>query len=490
MNKILLKCSNIGKLTMIIGVLLLIPLFTLLFYPDEIKYAIFFLIPAFSSILLGTIICLLQKNKDNNIRKDDIIHRENLTVLFAWLYGFIVGAMPFYLSMQLTFVQALFESVSGWTTTGLSVVDVTVTPHIFLFHRSFMQFCGGLGFVMVMIVFIQGKQAMNLYSAEGHPDKILPNLRETVRAIFIVYITCLILGTVAYTICGMPIFDSILHTMGALSTGGFSNQVDSIGSYHSIAIEVVSIVLMIIGTTNFAVILLFVHRKFRQALRTSENKFLGVLILVFVPLTALSIMLKLYVSFGEGLRQALFNIVSALSTTGYSTVNYNRWPEFALGIMIIMMLIGGGIGSTAGGIKLSRVLIMLKSAWNSVRGKTVAEHKVSTTYFYRAQGKMKITESLIKSTSSFITCYLIIFITGSLLLTFTANASFIDAMFEFASSLGTVGLTIGITGTTTNSATLIVEMFGMFLGRLEIFIVLTGFYSAFHLLFVNKRIKH
>jgi len=486
MQRILSKCSNIGKLTMLVGVLLLIPLFTLPFYPDELEYAIYFLVPAFGSVLLGAVICLFSQ-KSGNMRMEDVVHRGNLTVLFAWLYGFLAGAMPFYLSGQLTLVQSLFEAVSGWTTTGLSVMDVTITPQIFLFHRSFMQFCGGLGFVMVMIVFIQGKQAMNLYSAEGHPDKIMPNLRETVRAIFIVYIVCLVLGTIAYVLCGMPVFDSILHTMGALSTGGFSNRVDSIGAYHSIAIEAVSIVLMIIGTTNFAVLLLFVRRKFRQAFRSGEMRFLSALLAVFVPLTALSLMFKLYISFGEGIRQALFNIVSALSTTGYSTMSYQGWPAFAMGVMILMMLIGGGIGSTAGGLKLSRVLIMLKSAWHNVRGKTAPEHEISTPYYYRAQGKTLITESLVKSTASFVTCYLIIFLTGSLLLTFTADASLTDAMFEFASSLGTVGLSIGITGTTTNDATLIVEMLGMFLGRLEIFIVLTGFYSFFHLLFGRKR---
>jgi trk system potassium uptake protein TrkH len=198
-------------------------------------------------------------------------------------------------------------------------------------------------------------------------------------------------------------------------------------------------------------------------------------------------MFKLYISFGEGIRQALFNIVSALSTTGYSTMSYQGWPPFALGVMILMMLIGGGIGSTAGGMKLSRVLILLKSALHNVKNHVAPEHEVSTPFYYRAQGKASITESVLKSTTGFITCYLCIFIIGSLLLTVTADVSLTDAMFEFASSLGTVGLSIGITGTTTNAATLIVEICGMILGRLEIFIVLTGLYSAFRLLFHKRK---
>lgn len=481
------QCSNLGKLISLVGILLLFPLLVLPFYPQDAKFASVFLIPASISIVLGLCVCLATKHSEKNLCLEDIVYRGNLTVLFAWGYGFIAGAMPFVLSNQLTFVQALFEAVSGWTTTGLSVMDVATTPSIFLFHRSFMQFCGGLGFVMLMILFIQGKQAMNLYNAEGHPDKIKPNLRETVRAIFTVYCACLFIGIIAYIMCGMPVFDSIIHTMGALSTGGFSNMPDSIGFYNSIAIEAVTIILMLIGTTNFALVLLLVRRKWRLAFRAGELRLLGVILLIFVPLTAMSLMFKLYISFGEGIRQAIFNIVSALSTTGYSTMSYQGWPPFALGVMILMMLIGGGIGSTAGGIKLSRVLILLKSALNNVKNHVAPEHEVSTPYYYRAQGKTLITESVLKSTTGFITSYICIFTAGSLLLTVTANVSLTDAMFEFASSLGTVGLSIGITGPTTNALTLIVEICGMILGRLEIFIVLTGIYSAFRLLFHKRK---
>lgn len=487
MKNRLSKCSNVGKLISLIGILLMFPLLVLPFYPQDAIYAVSFLIPALLSVVLGLCICLLSKLGEKNMYMGDVVHRGNLTVLVAWGYGFIAGAIPFVLAKKLTFVQALFEAVSGWTTTGLSTMDVTVTPHIFLFHRSFMQFCGGLGFVMVMILFVQGKQAMNLYNAEGHPDKIMPNLRETVRAIFAVYISCLLVGVIAYVLCGMPLFDSILHTMGALSTGGFSNMADSIGAYHSIAIESVTVILMLIGTTNFALILLLVRRKWKQAFRAGEFRLLGVILLIFVPLTALSLMFKLYISFGEGFRQALFNIVSALSTTGYSTMSYQGWPPFALGIMILMMLIGGGIGSTAGGIKLSRVLILIKSALHNVKSHIAPEHEVSTPFYYRAQGKTPITDSVLKSTTGFVTCYLCIFIAGSLLLTVTANVSLTDAMFEFASSLGTVGLSVGITGAGTNSATLIIEICGMILGRLEIFIVLTGIYSAVKVLFRSRK---
>ena len=178
-----------------------------------------------------------------------------------------MGALPFVLSGLLNPIQAVFEAVSGWTTTGLSVMDVEATPYIFLFHRGFMQFCGGLGFLMMMIIFVQGKQAMALYSAEGHPDKLLPNIRKTAQTICIMYCGFLVVGVLMYLVCGMNLFDSIIHTMCSLSTGGFSTRADSIGYYDSPAIEAVTIVQMLVGTTNFAALLLLTKGKIMQFIR-------------------------------------------------------------------------------------------------------------------------------------------------------------------------------------------------------------------------------
>lgn len=487
--------SSCGKLTVLIGILILFPILSIPFFPKDIIYIQDFLIPGAASAGLGFLMCVYgRKSRGQASRQDDRNWKSQLisgstTVLYVWCFACAAGALPFVLSGQLRFVQALFEAVSGWTTTGLSVVDVTQTPQVFLFYRSFMQFCGGLGFVMVMILFTQGRQSMNLFTSEGHPDKVMPNLKETARAIFIVYLSWLIIGTAAYVICGMPVFDSILHTMGALSTGGFSNRADSIGAYNSISIEAVTILLMIIGTTNFAVLLLAVRGQWKMVFKNGEIRLLGLLLLVFVPLTGASIAFTMYTGFGEGVRIALFNIVSALSTTGYSLGSYNTWPAFGIGVMVMMMLIGGGIGSTAGGIKLSRVLIMLKHGLYSIYAKITPEHKISVPHYWNAQGKTAITGDMVSSVSAFITCYLVIYLAGTLLLTVTAGASLTDAMFEFASSLGTVGLSIGLTNPATSDPTLIVEIVGMLLGRLEIYIVLSGLYSLFFLSFRNRKTK-
>ena len=468
-------CSNCGKLMVMIGLLVIAPSGILPFYPRDRGYAIYFLLPGLLSILAGGLVCAFGK-RETYFSSDRLKAQQhsNNTVLFTWFWGIGVGAIPFFLSGQLKIVQALFESVSGWTTTGLSVMDVTQTSHIFLFYRSFMQYCGGLGFVLMMVMLVSGKRSMDLFNAEGHPDKLMPNLKQTAQTIFEMYIIFLITGTAAYVVCGMPLFDGLCHAMCSLSTGGFSTKLNSIGEYHSLSIEIVTIVLMLIGTTNFAVLLLLLRGKWRQAAKVSEVRFLFLLLLIFVPLMALS--LSGSMGFGAGLRHALFNAASALSTTGYATVVYENWPSFAIGLMILLMLIGGGIGSTAGGLKLTRVYLILRMIGLNVKRKLLPQRCVDTPTFVKAQGRTKIDEELCSDTVGFVGCYLLLFAAGTLIITLTAGCGLEKAMFEFASALGTVGLSIGLTGPMTNNATLIVEMIGMILGRLEIFIVLTGAY--------------
>lgn len=466
------KASVYGKLMILIGIIIMFSLIILPFYPQEIKYASSFLIPGLFSCVLGLLICMVSSKREVIAKKDK--YASMLTVVFTWVYGFCLGASPFVLEGFLNPVQGLFEAVSGFTTTGLSVMDVTKVPQIYLFYRGFMQFVGGLGFVFMMIIFIQGRQSMDLYSAEGHPDKLMPNLGRTARTIFAMYSAFLGLGTLAYVVFGMPLFDSIIHTMCALSTGGFSTQADSIGAYQSIPIEAVTILLMLIGTTNFAVVLLLVRGKLKQAAKVTEVRFMGILLAVFVPLLAVVLFFKTYTGLGESLRISLFNVVSALSTSGFSTSSYTEWPETAMGIMILLMLVGGGIGSTAGGIKMIRVYLSLRGLSHNLHRKAGAPRQVSIMHYYRAQGKTDINDGLLFEAMHYVGTYMIIFLLGSFGLMWVNDCSMSAAFFEFASALGTVGLSVGMTGPQTPAPALLIEIMGMILGRLEIFTVLIG----------------
>lgn len=473
--KCILKSNNYyGQFLILIGMLLLAPLSTILFYPEDINQIYAFVIPSVGAISLGMLICYLRPRRSIPYHWRSSIHEGSLTVLYAWLIGIVLGALPFVISGQLTIVQALFEAVSGWTTTGLSVIDVTNVNHLFQFHRCFMQFCGGLGFIMMILFFVQENQAANLYDAEGHPDRLEPRLIKTVRIIFGIYFISLLLGTIFYHIFGMNWFDSLFHAMCSLSTGGFSTQVDSIGAYKSIAIEWVTMILMVVGTTNFAVLLLMMKGKWREVKKISELKLFTVLVVLFSIVVALSLSYSLYMSVNDSLRISLFNVVSALSTTGYATVSYQEWPTLAVFALIILMLIGGGYGSTAGGMKLTRVYIAWQTLKNTFRQKLSSKRSVNKIYHYRAQGKTEINSSLMQDTIGYILIYFIVFLIGTGFIALFLNCDLQSAMFEFASALGTVGLSVGLTGPQTSEIILIIEMLGMLLGRLEIFVVFIG----------------
>ena len=487
MKKVLSDGSSVGKLMLLIGTFVGAPILIMFFYPEDFIYFWDFFIPSGLSVALGLLICMIKKDQKKNLRWRETLEKSSLTVLFAWLWGVIMGAAPFVLSGHLTVVQSLFEAVSGWTTTGLSVIDVTKAPMTFLFHRSFMQYCGGLGFVLMMIQFITNKQSMDLYSAEGHPDRLMPNLKKTAHAIFFIYNICLVIGSIAYRIAGMTWFDSVCHAMCSLSTGGFSTKLNSIGEYNSLSIEIITIILMIIGTTNFGALLLLARGKLKGFFSVSEVRFMFLMLLIFIPITALSLADGLGISFFEGLRKSAFDLVSAMSTTGYSTMSYAEWPHFAIAVMIFMMIMGGGIGSTAGGIKIVRVYLMARIVLTNIKKKLSPSNDVEAPHYMKAQGKTPIDAALAEDTTSYASMYLIIFFIGSSLITVTADCTLMEAMFDFASALSTVGLSIGITNPATDSGTLIIEMIGMLMGRLEIFIVFIGFSSIVNI--IKKKIK-
>lgn len=457
----------IGVFMIIIGVILLLPLITLLFYKNEIVLAKYFIIPSFISISLG--IVLSKYNTINeNIKLS--IGQDALIVVLVWALATLFSAIPFILSNQLNFTQAYFESVSGWTTAGLSVVDVSNCPNIFLMHRSIMHFFGGVGIVLVVLSALSSTFGMRLYNSEGHSDNLLPNLLKSSRLIMSIYLGYIVGGIVLYYICGMPLFDAINHSISALSTGGFSVKLDSIGYYNNIYIELVTIILMVLGTTNFAAHVLLLNGNFKKFFKVSEVKFMFIVIAISTPLISFLSLNQLYGNISEGFRVAVFQVVSALSTAGYSTTTYTNWNSFSMLVMIILMIIGGGAGSTAGGLKLSRVYLMIKSVIWSLKKQFMSEHMVKANYIHKPQGRVYIEEGDIREVYNFMFLYMLVYLFGvSIMLIYGYNLQ--DSMFEFASALGTVGLSVGVTSPDAPIAVLWTEIIGMFLGRLEIWIV-------------------
>ena len=393
-----------------------------------------------------------------------------VSVVFAWALTMAISTIPFLILTELTFLQALFESVSGWTTTGLSMLDVSQYPNSLLLFRSLMQFLGGFGLIAIMMLSVIGVGTYSgLYQVEGH-DAVLPSVKKTSRMLFSFYLGFTVVGIVAYVIVGMPLFDAINHTMSAISTGGFSVQNDSIGHYQSLGIEIVTIVLMLLGGTNFALYILVLNGKFKAILKLNDARFFVVLLIVFIPFMMMLMLTFSYAHLNDPIRVAIFEVVSALSTTGYSISDYSFYAAPIIVLFIVIMLIGGQSGSTSGGIKMTRISLMLRNFWFSVRRVFDSERRVTDHVVYVPTGSKRIHKEDMINVYNFAFIYMLVLFFGTLILTlegFTLQQS----LFEFASTIGTVGLSVGLLSSELSALSYVTMIFGMFLGRLEFMIV-------------------
>ncbi len=463
----------IGVMLMFVAGIILLPLVILPFYADEIKFIVYFLVPAGIAGLLGFLLNKINVPEDYRLTTGNAA----TVVVSIWIIATFFSSLPFIFSGMLNFSQAYFEAMSGWTTTGLSVIDVSKAPKIFLIFRSIIQFFGGVGIVLIVVSALSESFGMTLFTSEGHNNKLLPNLAKTARLIMKIYSGYFVAGTALYVVFGMPIFDAVNHSMAALSTGGFSTETLSIGAYESFSIELITIILMILGSTNFYANMLLVKGRFREFFKLGETRLVLFFTATITPLIAFASLSALYGNFTTSLRISLFNVVSALTTTGFSTVSYNNWPDFSYLVMIVLMVIGGGIGSTAGGIKLERIYIIYKQISWSIKSKFMPERMVNKPAIYRAEGKAFITHDVYSESTNYTLMFIAILIVGTSILTLTGYG-IKEALFEFASALGTVGLSIGVTSINTPSIALSTMTFGMLLGRLEIFVI---FYAIINL---------
>ncbi len=467
-----LVAGYLGAAAMAAGAVVLLPLLFLLAFPEEMPYAVDFIAPGVASITIGYLLLLFIKGKSRSqLRK----HQDSVVIAASWIIAILVSAVPFIMTGRYDFPHAIFEAASGYTATGLTVVDVEQSPKIFLAFRSIMLYFGAVGFVLVMTSVLSDRYGMRLYTATGHNDRLIPNLIASMRTVSAIYAGYIASGTVLYLVFGMSWFDALNHSIAALSTGGFSTKAQSIGAYDSFPIEIVTMVLMLLGSTNFFVHLLIIKGKFSGWLRHCETKLSLVLIGLAAPLICALLLGGVAKDLSRAARLALFQTVSALTTTGFRTTSdFAAWPSSALFILIVLMLVGGGAGSASGGIKQARITILLKSALRNLRQKFNDRRIVAPDTIHALGGKIAISDEDKTQAGLFALVYLAIFAMGTLAYCFFGY-SIQDSAFEFASALGTVGFSTGITGPASSSGVLWVGIAGMLLGRLEIYVVFMGF---------------
>ena len=474
---LLVVLHYLGYVMQGLGIVLLAPILVALIYGEYIKVSAFF-IPCFISFLLGTAFTKKFKNY-NKLR----LKHGMLISSFAWLWASMIGASIMTLSLDIPFVDALFENMSAWTGSGMTFfVNVEILPKSILFLRSLEQWIGGLGIVIIFIGILirAGTAASRLYKSEAREEKIKPNIANTLRKALEIYLIYTAAGIILFILAGLPIFDAINLTFTSISTGGMSIKNANVGCYQNSLVYIITMALMILGATSFSIHYKIVKTKGKSVLKDVQFQLLICLILIA---SAFILVTNKMVPIEE-----LFTIVSAITTTGANVVppyELARWSSASLIVLMVLMLIGGSSGSTGGGLKLIRVITVLKGMNLTITNLVSPEGRVVNT---RIGGK-KINEREIKEASAYIVIFLMFLVCGWIIMTLYGYDPF-TALFDVISIQSNNGLSTGIVFGGLPMPVKLTLIFLMWIGRLEIIPVLVVFRTIGGLINPKRRIKN
>ncbi len=472
----------LGILLMVLGLLMLIPAAMAILMDNEMMLANCFLYPALFSGIAGFTLFIL-------FEKSELYLGAAITLsALVWLLFGIIGGVPFWLARNfygpewgLTFINAVFESMSGFTATGLTMYGLRVEglPYSILFWRSLIQWVGGVGVIVLflsVLVVRTGTVAHRLYLAEGRSHRLVPSVVKTTRRIWAIYAGYTGLLALLLFLIGMPLFDSVNHSMTALATGGFSVKNYSIMTYrlemhsHAFLLELAIMPFMVIGGISFAMHHQLFVGNIRKFFKNIEVK----AIFIIIAITTFILALSLGFTF-DSFRYGSFQVITALTGTGFNTAPVGTWTPFQKFILTILMIFGGGYGSTASALKLIRIVIIFYALIWLIRDMLLPESvvkklKVGDQYYH---------EEEIMDVAIYAVLYLVVLVGGALVL-MAGGHSTVDALFEVASAEGNVGLSVGITGASMPFHEKIVLIIEMWAGRLEIFPVLVLLTAPFH----------
>lgn len=446
---------------------LLLPAVVGIIYQER-RAAVCFLLTSLLCLAIGY---LLSRKKPARF---ELYTREGFAVVaLGWIVLSIFGALPFYLTRDIpSYVDALFETISGFTTTGASILsNVEALTHASLFWRSFTHWIGGMGvFVFIMAILpLMGGSTINLMKAESpgpSVGRLVPRVKDTAKILYELYIGITLLEIIVLCFCRVPLFDALTTTFGTVGTGGFGIRNDSMAGYTPVVQNVVTL-FMILSGINYAVYFCMLRKQFKEALSIEEARWYLAIIFASVAVIAVNIH-HMYSSVGESLRHAFFQVGSIITTTGYSTVDFNTWPQLSKTILIILMFVGACAGSTGGGIKVSRIMILFKTI----------RKELSMMIHPRMVKKIKMDDHILphevlRSTNVFIAVYFVILF-ASVLLIGVDELDFTTNFTAVAATLNNIGPGLELVGPTQNFSVFsgfskFILMFDMLAGRLELF---------------------
>ncbi|MCX7816095.1 MAG: TrkH family potassium uptake protein [Syntrophales bacterium] len=470
----------IAMLVIFLGVFMLLPLCVSFFYEESCVTSLFF--SFLLTISIGSLLYFLSRGQED----DYLSHRDGvLVVAGGWIVSGLVATLPYILSGSIpSFTDALFESVSGFTTTGSSILtNLEVLPKGILLWRSQTQWLGGMGIIVLTIAVLPflGVGGMQLYKAETPSpvvDKLTPRIAETAAALWKIYVVFTLFEIFFLLLGGLTFFEAVCHAFTTLPTGGFSTRNASIGAFGSYYTECVFVFFMFISGMSFTLHYRFISGNRRVYLKDPEFKTYLCMVLFFVGAVTIDLFLEMEKGFFESFREAIFQVVSIITTTGYVTVDFEKWPVFSQYILLICMFLGCMAGSTGGGIKIMRFILLVRHAYLEIV-RIIHPHATTVVKF----GNLPVPQHILRSVWGFFLLYLIIFVMASLLLA-VLGLDMISSIAAVATCLGNVGPGLGVVGPMDNFALIPqtgkwILIFCMLLGRLEIYTVIVLIVPAF-----------
>ncbi len=460
----------LGKMLMVTSALMVLPLIVSIIYKEESYTA--FLLSIGISLAIGFPLMTFCKTEDRVIyAKEGFV-----IVALSWICMSAVGALPFVLSGEIpSYVDAFFETVSGFTTTGASILnDVEALSYGTLFWRSFTHWVGGMGVLVFIMAIIPASTDRSIHILRAEVPgpivgKLVPKMRDTAIILYLIYIVLTVVEIVMLLLGGMPLYDSIVHSFGTAGTGGFGIKSDSIASYSPYLQWVITVFMMIFGV-NFNLYYLILTKKLKSVFRSEELwTYIGIGIVSTVVI-AFNIR-DMYSSVAETLRISSFQVATIVTTTGYATTDFNLWPDLSKTILLLLMFVGSCAGSTAGGFKISRVILLFKMIKREIKS-LIHPRAVGVVRF---EGK-KVDDPVLKSLSAYFAIYVACFIGIFLLISFDG----FDIVTNFSASaacFNNIGPGLNAVGPAANYAgysvfSKLVLSLAMLLGRLEIYPIL------------------
>ncbi len=471
-----------GQIMRVEGLLMLLPLICALIYKENF---VPFLVPIAILLVFGSLMTFRRPKKRDFSARDGFI-----TVGLAWIVLSLFGALPFYLCGKgLSFIDCFFETVSGFTTTGASILGeggaagvlISEMPRGILFWRSFTHFIGGMGVLVFVLAILpssdtKGTRLMHLMRAEvpgPRVDKIVSKLTRTARILYALYVVLTAVEILLLLLGGMPLYDSLVHSFGTAGTGGFSNLNGSIGEYNNAYFEWVIGVFMMLFGINFNVYYLILCGQVGKALKSEELRWYLIIMLGAAALVAYNVF-SIYGNLPDTIRHSFFQVSSIMTTTGFGTTDFNAWPTLSKLLLTLLMFIGACAGSTGGGIKVGRIIMLVKNGIREMRYCVQPRSVIAVRY----EGK-KVDHETVRGTTSYLIVYLLIFIFSVLAISLlNSSLGFIDCFTGVAACFNNIGPGFGSVYSTfggLSDMSKIILSFNMLAGRLELFPILMLF---------------